>query len=88
MFSTRSSLHSYLTSVNPPSHELVAGVALVARLTALLDQFPEQVLDFFLYIFRKHGHAQHGKNRNVKENQCRLFERASDENLRLEAVSG
>ena len=44
MLLTRSSLHSYLLSVNPPSHELVAGVALVGRLTALLDQFNEQVL--------------------------------------------
>ena len=39
----RSSLHSYLKSCQPPSSELVAGVALVARLTALLDQFPQQV---------------------------------------------
>ena len=43
LLSTRSSLHSYLLSCDPPSHELVAGVALVARLTALLDQFPDQV---------------------------------------------
>ena len=46
----RSSLHSYLKSCQPPSSELVAGVALVARLTALLDQFPQQVFidhDFF-----------------------------------------
>ena len=43
VLSTRSSLHSYLLSCDPPSQELVAGVALVARLTALLDQFPHQV---------------------------------------------
>ena len=48
----RSSLHSYLKSCQPPSSELVAGVALVARLTALLDQFPQQVFndhDIFEY---------------------------------------
>ena len=39
----RSSLHTYLLSSQPPSPELVAGVALVARLTALLEQFPNQV---------------------------------------------
>ena len=40
---SRSSLHSYLMICEPTSPELMTGIALVARLTALLDQFPHQV---------------------------------------------